>query len=105
MREPPSNVGMVCSTHAPCPNPELAKLSPEEFVGHFVKKTFNGVHPVTGKETPEHMWVLVHRVVDGELEGELNNDPICGMAIKCGDTVRVMLSEIEDFIPTEPPAA
>lgn len=92
-REPLSNIGMVCDAHAPKPRPELVKKA-ESLVGKFVKKGFATGLP-KGEPQVEHMWVDVQRVEGEELVGLLNNDPLV-VPLRCGDTVRVKLSEVED---------
>lgn len=94
-KESPYNIVTKCREHAPKPDKQFAEKSPEFFIDHFVKKAFTD----PGIEGAEHMWVKVKRVVDGELEGRLDNDPVQVTNVKCGDIVRVRLDEIEEFLP------
>lgn len=94
MPESPNNLRFFCYEHGPKPDPKLAKKPPEQFVGHYVKKAF-------ATEVPgvfEHMWVHVQEVVDGTLRGILDNEPIRDCGVSYGDTVTVVLEEIEDAL-------
>lgn len=91
------NVIYVCNEHAPKPDPRYSKLAPEHFVGKHVKKGFPGVTP-DGSTRLEHMWVKIKRVEDGVLIGKLDNVPTYKMDLKCGDEVKVALTEIEQVI-------
>lgn len=99
MTESILNLRFVCDAHSSKPNPEYAKKPAKFFVGGFVKKAFEVLHPYTRKSASEHMWVEIKTIKDGNLIGELNNDPIYLTALQCGDEVIVKLSEIEDFLP------
>lgn len=101
MKEPITNVGLVCDRHEPKPNPKFKEVPPVVFIGRFVKKAFKGKDP-RGQERVEHMWVAIRKVDNGELVGTLDNDPICEMEIDYGDTVRVRLEEVEAVEPPIP---
>jgi uncharacterized protein YegJ (DUF2314 family) len=107
-REPLFNVGMVCKDHAPKPG-RFKDSDPSKLLGEMVKLGFPAKHPLTGKETKEHMWVKVHTVIQPgtyqtgeELVGTLNNDPVLDTEYQNGDDVAFKVDEIEDvFIDFE----
>lgn len=106
-KESLSNLNAVCAKHAPQPNPDLVKIakkSPQTFLGWFVKKGFPAKKP-DGSDTIEHMWVKVKEVKDGDLMGELNNDPLLDCGVALGDLVTVKPDEIEEALPPRRPAA
>ena len=92
------NIKFVCSEHATKPNPRFTKKGAASFVGKFVKKGFDVQHPETNQPMTEHMWVKVTGVKNGDLVGELNNDPVGFTPLKCDDVVTVKLSEIEECL-------
>lgn len=97
MKESASNIAMMCSEHSPKPDPRWAEKPLEFFVGKFVKTGFLVIHPISNKETLEHMWVEVTGV-DAEtkrLVGALNNEPVYATELILGDTVFVDPARIE----------
>lgn len=101
-REPLSNLGLVCKEHAPKAG-RFKDSDPSKLLGEMVKLGFPATHPITGKETIEHMWVEVHTVIQPgtyqtgeELIGTLNNDPVLNCEYEIGDEVAFKLEEIED---------
>lgn len=96
---PESNIRGVCDAHAPKPNPKFAKLKPEEFMGKWVKKSFevNKGHPKMPQL--EHIWVKITAVKAGGLVGTLANQPLF-IDKKFGDEVSVQVAEIEDLSAT-----
>lgn len=104
-REPISNIGRVCG---PCAEERLkpgkfAGQDPATFIGRYVKLGFPARFPDTGKDTTEHMWVLVEGRYEGkedeELIGTLNNDPILICAYQSGSLVAFKVVEIEELGP------
>ena len=94
--EPRDNYGYVCDLHTPKPNPWLALIPPERFVGHYVKRAF----PVRASTNHEHMWVYVEGVnAAGALVGRLDNDPVLDCGLTCGDRVVVDVRQIEAVVP------
>src|SRR5262249_37733727 len=92
--EPASNIGLVCPLHAPKPNPILAAMDPQAFLGQYVKIAFPclACTPVQY----EHMWIYVTRVLkDGTLLGTLDNDPVHQVGALCGATIIFDTAEIE----------
>ncbi len=89
------NVGFVCPEHESKPGKYKGR-KPKEFIGKYVKLGF----PIKGTNSREHMWVLVEKVVKGELQGTLDNDPTSDVGYECGDGVGFKVEEIEDvYIP------
>jgi hypothetical protein len=94
MREPISNIRPVCPSHAPCAG-KYTDYNPYFFIGKIIKKAFkaeDNIHNIR----MEHMWVTIKAVIGNDLEGILNNDPIFVPNLKCGDTVKVSLCQIEE---------
>jgi uncharacterized protein YegJ (DUF2314 family) len=93
MREPKSNIGMVCPDHAPKVEKTWAEVAPIWFVGKYVKRSF----PVTEHSgvTAEHMWIRVFGYEGKELVGRLDNDPQFISNLRSGATVRCALDQIE----------
>lgn len=91
------NVGMVCSDCAP-KSGSFAGHNPETFVGKYVKLGFKATHPITRRETKEHMWLKVERTDGPLLVGVLDNDPMLETDVKFGDTVNFTASEIEEVL-------
>lgn len=101
MKEPLSNIGMVCDEHAPKPGKYLGQ-DPKTFLGKICKLGFPGIHPISGRESLEHMWVSVDRITEkGELQGRLKNDPIFlfDPPLEHGDGIGFTVDEIEDVQP------
>lgn len=59
---------------------------------YFVKAPF-----IEGEET-EHMWGMVNEFKDGYFIGILANDPNSLKKIKAGDPVKVLRTDVEDWI-------
>lgn len=94
--EHPSNIGLVCATHAPKPDPRLAKKPKGSFVGKYVKKAFIAGNPADGTPRIEHMWVKITSYDENGLVGKLDNDPVLLTELRSGDSVKVKMEEIED---------
>lgn len=92
--ENPTNIVVTRTGHASRPDPDLAKLPLNSFIGKFVKKAFDV--KIDGIPTREHMWVRVTDTANGNLIGILNNDPICETTLRIDDEVTVAPGEIED---------
>ena len=92
MGEPLKNLFLTEQKDASKPDPELAQMPPESFIGKWVYKTF-----LTGQAlvSTEHMWVKLERVQNGKLVGTLANDPVCCEGIHFGMEVVVEMNEIE----------
>ena len=92
-REPRTNWGLVCSDHAPKPDPVLAARPAHAFLGRSVKLAFPYLaHP----ECLEHMWVFVTAIAGPDwLVGVLDNDPVHNVGAVCGDQVEFTRDEIE----------
>lgn len=88
-----SNIRFVCDKHSSKPDKKFSKLPLESFIGKYVKKAFDVI--LNGRLTQEHMWVKVKRVEKEYLVGVLDNDPHGKINLKCGDSTRVQLDEIE----------
>jgi len=97
--EPLSNVGSVCSEHAPKPG-KYAGQEAKQFVGKIVKMGFKAFHPYTGRQTIEHMWVKVTRVDQNSLVGKLDNEPILVTEpyVQLGDIITLTVDQIEDVV-------
>lgn len=93
-KEHSSNYVLVCPAHEPKPG-KYKDCDPKSFIGKHVKLGF----PCQMGQT-EHMWVLVHKVEEDKLSGELDNDPVLitdfDPPLKCGDWVEFETHEIED---------
>jgi uncharacterized protein YegJ (DUF2314 family) len=92
MGESADNIYITCTRHGSKPDPELAQMPPESFIGKWVYKTF-----LTGNDLvpTEHMWVKVETVENGRLVGTLANDPACCSHLYLGMRVEVEMQEIE----------
>lgn len=91
------NVATVCPNHAQKPGKYVGQ-DPASFIGEFVKLGFPAKWP-TGEPSTEHMWVRVTKLLpSGELQGDLNQDPVLfyDEPLKCGDEVAFTVDEIED---------
>jgi hypothetical protein len=89
MEENPDNIRIVCPDHSP--KPMGFEGDPVSLIGRYVKRAFEQDGRV------EHMWVEVKKITDdGVLCGVLDNDPVVVNDVKCGDTVKVELCEIEE---------
>lgn len=101
MKEPISNIGFVCSEHAPKPGKYTA-YDPSKIVGSFCKLGFPCKKP-DGSDLIEHMWVEVTEILGESLKGRLDNDPI-GVyegdfkGLSCGDNVEFTLEEVEEIL-------
>lgn len=97
-KEPISNIGFVCSDHAPKPNEKYFDKPFDWFVGKFCKLGFQ----TNRKEAPfnEFMWVYVTNHDDEILVGTLNNDPLYVTEYKSGDGIAFDRSEICDVFQT-----
>jgi len=103
MSEPLYNIGLVCADHAPKAG-KYAGQEPKTFLGKMVKLGFKAIHPLTNKESIEHMWVEVtHEIEDGDerLGGTLDNDPIFICDFRNGDSLAFNVEEIEDVYEEE----
>lgn len=86
---------LTCEAHASKPDPILAMMPAESFVGHHIKKRFTQEN----QSGSEHMWVKITRVIDkNTLEGWLDNYPTRIASVQYKDTVQVKLIEIEAAI-------
>lgn len=94
--EDPSNIGFLCSKHAPKPL-GLRKV-PNDIIGRFVKKGFPAVTP-EGFDQIEHMWVKVQSVQGNTLFGTLNSDPLYDCGLSYEDPVQVDIEEVEEIVP------
>ena len=98
MSEPASNVRFFCGSHAPEVVAKWAKKPLKWFFDpkfqKFVKKAFQVIGPQG--PTVEHMFVKLSRIEKGKLVGTIANDPLLQTELRCGDTVFVKRSEIED---------
>lgn len=97
------NVRLVCDAHAPRAG-RYTGTAPETFLGGMVKLAFKNKHPVSKKETLEHMWVEVIELVDegvypnGErLIGRLHSEPVLETEYVAGDELAFSVAEIEAF--------
>lgn len=97
--EPLANVGLVCEHRAPKPG-KYAGLPAQQFEGKFVKMGFKARHPLSGRETIEHMWVKVVKVSGDSILGTLDNDPVFVTEphVEHGDSVTLTVDQIEDVI-------
>jgi hypothetical protein len=97
MKEPLSNIGMVCPEHSAKPDPQYFEKPYCWFFGKNCKLRFPTGLP-EGKPQYEAMWVYVQgiREIDGTtwLVGVLNNDPIIVTEYKDGDGVAFERNEI-----------
>jgi translation initiation factor IF-1 len=100
MEDPNSNIGFVCSEHAPRADPIYATKAPKFFLRKYVKTAFEGQRP-NGTKTLEHMWVKVECIEDGRLLGRLNNAPRLKMGLEVGDRVLVRLTDIEEVLTAD----
>lgn len=89
--EHPSNIQLVCDDHAPKADPSLVQAPLEQYIGKFLKKAFHH------KDRTEHMWILIKGIDDGAFVGQLDNDPVIIRDLKCGDTVKILPTEVEDI--------
>jgi hypothetical protein len=112
MAESPSNIGGVCSEHAPKPDPQYFDKPMDFFIGGYVKLGFEvskdkdflayvqQVRPGFKMPDREHMWVEVTGLSDvstEELQGKVANDPIFAIEWPCGAEVAFKRTEIEVF--------
>ncbi len=82
----------VCSHHAKKPDPELAVLPADVFVGKFVK--------ITLAEGPaqEHVWIFCESVRDGQIVGRIDNDLRLITRLRCGDFYHFSPELIEEYL-------
>jgi hypothetical protein len=95
------NIRLVRSDMAPMPGKYIGR-DPKVFIGKHVKLGFAAVHPITGQDTLEHMWVKVARVDDKLwLHGTLDNYPRLPNKgnFRYGNKVAFEVKEIEDVNP------
>lgn len=97
--KPESNLRGFCEAHAPKPNPKLAKLKPEEFIGKWVKKAFSVNKGNPRLPQVEHIWVKITGTGPDGLVGTLANRPLF-IKKNFGDEVTVQVTEIEDLSAT-----
>jgi uncharacterized protein YegJ (DUF2314 family) len=91
-----TNVNFVCTSHAPKPRSKYSRKPVGFFLEKHVKIAFPARHPVTGKDTFEHMWVKVLGFEGRRLIGQLDNNPVFDTGVKLHDQVTLLRSEIED---------
>ena len=94
------NVIGVCAGCGEARKAEWQKQNPDLYigVGMYIKMAFRDAdaHP----DVPvEHMWVRITVVHDQQrFEGVLDNDPVLVTLLKCGDTVQLVRSDIEEHL-------
>jgi uncharacterized protein YegJ (DUF2314 family) len=76
-----------------------------DFVTRFEQRqpeqTFSVKAKIGNEETAEFMWVSVTGLENGWIYGRLDNDPIELTSIRCGDRVRVKVSDLNDWLFTD----
>lgn len=96
--ENPKNIAMVCSSCAPKAG-QFTGQDPNFFVGKDVKLAFAAIHPVSGEETKEHMWISVIKAGEFDLlYGKLKNRPVLQLksGANYGDEISFTVEEVED---------
>lgn len=72
-----------------------------EFVTAFEERHSNDIFsvkaPLSEGDTTEFMWLSVTALENNLIFGRLDNDPVSISRIKCGDAVRVPVSELNDW--------
>lgn len=97
--EDPRNVGFVHKDCAPTAQAKYSNLSPDLFVGKFIKTAFEGVDP-HGVKRNEHIWVLVTKTNDdGSLHGTIENDAVLQGVPGYGTPVDVERNNISQVLP------
>jgi uncharacterized protein YegJ (DUF2314 family) len=93
MTEPRENITILCPHCAPKPRPDLQRQTAASFVGLYVKRAF----PVEESRHMEHLWVMVTGVSpDGQLIGQVSNEPDLEVGYLLGDSVTFPVSDAED---------
>jgi uncharacterized protein YegJ (DUF2314 family) len=94
LKEPLSNIVLVCDQHAPKPDPRYRTMPLHALVGKYCKLAFHDQGRI------EHMWVrctALGHMTDFQLKGTLDNDPVVITSVEYGDQVLFNRSEIEDL--------
>jgi uncharacterized protein YegJ (DUF2314 family) len=98
LKEPPSNICLVCKVCARKNMPRYRRMPLKAFVGKSCKLLF------LDGDVGEHMWVRCTGVakMDGfQLKGTLSNDPVAVTGLDYGKPVLFNRSEIEDVFEQE----
>lgn len=76
-----------------------------EFVKHFEERqpdqTFSVKARIGDNDAAEFMWISVTGLENGWIYGRLDNDPIELTSIRCGDRVRIKVSDLNDWLYTD----
>jgi uncharacterized protein YegJ (DUF2314 family) len=91
-----SNIYFTCPEHSSRPQEKFALMNPKKFLNKWIKKSFNEIS--TNKI--EHLWIKIKSIKPNSniLVGVVDNDSFLNLDIKCGDTIEVQLTEIEDLL-------
>lgn len=89
-----NNVFVVCDQHASRPDPTLHGLA--NYVGCFVKIAFREIPP---PHRNEHIWVHVTEMMNGQLRGVVDNDPVLNIGVTDGSIVTFNITAIEALLP------
>lgn len=83
----------VCSDHAPRAGAYVGREG-STFVGKYVKIAFK----CRDTHRLEHLYVKVTETYgDDHLKGNVDNDPVLNIGVKCGDEVHFTVAQVEDI--------